>query len=183
MLIKSFWVPLLSIKALYCVYLVILFLWQNWVKMAEGSRDQGGVGTTDPEEDSPNMIVYRKARLTLCVSDLQCMMGETFAERQWPVDRLLTAHWSVSVCISNTLVSLSNSDVRKLLFEPSWNKLNSITLSGSSSYHRIHQANVKQCLNKLSISSVRVQPVRGRCSVKSNYLVPMAPHFEWPLFD
>ncbi|KAM7402907.1 hypothetical protein PAMA_003705 [Pampus argenteus] len=28
--------------------------------MAEGSRDQGGAGTTDPEEDSPNMIVYRK---------------------------------------------------------------------------------------------------------------------------
>ncbi|XP_071392600.1 regulator of G-protein signaling 6-like isoform X6 [Centroberyx affinis] len=28
--------------------------------MAEGSRDQSGVGTTDPEEDSPNMIVYRK---------------------------------------------------------------------------------------------------------------------------
>lgn len=35
--------------------------------MAEGSRDQGGVGTTDPEEDSPNMIVYRKVSLTLCV--------------------------------------------------------------------------------------------------------------------
>lgn len=36
--------------------------------MAEGSRDQGGVGITDPEEDSPNMIVYRKVRLTLmCV--------------------------------------------------------------------------------------------------------------------
>lgn len=41
--------------------------------MAEGSRDQGGqggqgsqggVGTTDPEEDSPNMIVYRKVSLT-----------------------------------------------------------------------------------------------------------------------
>ncbi|XP_047193715.1 regulator of G-protein signaling 6-like isoform X2 [Scophthalmus maximus] len=29
--------------------------------MAEGSRDHGGAGTTtDPEEDSPNMIVYRK---------------------------------------------------------------------------------------------------------------------------
>uniref|UniRef100_A0AAQ5XB17 Regulator of G protein signaling 6 n=1 Tax=Amphiprion ocellaris TaxID=80972 RepID=A0AAQ5XB17_AMPOC len=28
--------------------------------MAEGSKDQGGTGTTDPEEDSPNMIVYRK---------------------------------------------------------------------------------------------------------------------------
>uniref|UniRef100_A0A673C6R6 Regulator of G protein signaling 6 n=1 Tax=Sphaeramia orbicularis TaxID=375764 RepID=A0A673C6R6_9TELE len=28
--------------------------------MAEGSRDQGGSGSTDPEEDSPNMIVYRK---------------------------------------------------------------------------------------------------------------------------
>lgn len=53
-------------------------------KMAEGSKDQGGVGTTDPEEDSPNMIVYRKARLTsLCV--LRCavhMKGETFPERQ-----------------------------------------------------------------------------------------------------
>lgn len=35
------------------------------VKMAEGSRDQGSVGTTDPEEDSPNMIVYRKVRLTV----------------------------------------------------------------------------------------------------------------------
>ncbi|XP_077945542.1 regulator of G-protein signaling 6 isoform X2 [Gasterosteus aculeatus] len=28
--------------------------------MAEGSRDQAGVGATDSEEDSPNMIVYRK---------------------------------------------------------------------------------------------------------------------------
>lgn len=33
--------------------------------MAEGSRDQGGVSTADPEEDSPNMIVYRKVRPTL----------------------------------------------------------------------------------------------------------------------
>lgn len=31
--------------------------------MAEGSRDQASVSTTaDPEEDSPNMIVYRKVR-------------------------------------------------------------------------------------------------------------------------
>uniref|UniRef100_A0A8C9RUN9 Regulator of G protein signaling 6 n=1 Tax=Scleropages formosus TaxID=113540 RepID=A0A8C9RUN9_SCLFO len=28
--------------------------------MAQGSRDQGGVGTADPDDDSPNMIVYRK---------------------------------------------------------------------------------------------------------------------------
>ncbi|XP_048831398.1 regulator of G-protein signaling 6 isoform X4 [Brienomyrus brachyistius] len=28
--------------------------------MAQASRDQGGVGTADPDEDSPNMIVYRK---------------------------------------------------------------------------------------------------------------------------
>ncbi|XP_069574761.1 regulator of G-protein signaling 6-like [Brachyistius frenatus] len=28
--------------------------------MAEGSKDQGGTSTADPEEDSPNMIVYRK---------------------------------------------------------------------------------------------------------------------------
>eukprot|EP00066_Takifugu_rubripes_P001357 XP_003962489.1 PREDICTED: regulator of G-protein signaling 6-like [Takifugu rubripes] len=28
--------------------------------MAEGSRDQGSVSATDPEDDSPNMIVYRK---------------------------------------------------------------------------------------------------------------------------
>ncbi|KAK7904953.1 hypothetical protein WMY93_017560 [Mugilogobius chulae] len=33
----------------------------NKCKMAEGSREQGAPGSTDPEEDSPNMIVYRKA--------------------------------------------------------------------------------------------------------------------------
>lgn len=35
--------------------------------MAEGSRDQGSASATDPEDDSPNMIVYRKASLTLLV--------------------------------------------------------------------------------------------------------------------
>lgn len=39
------------------------------------------------------------------------MKGETFDERQWPVDRLLTAHWSVSEWLCHTLVSLSNSGV------------------------------------------------------------------------
>lgn len=33
--------------------------------MAEGSRDQGSVSAADSEEDSPNMIVYRKVRPTL----------------------------------------------------------------------------------------------------------------------
>ncbi|XP_041123236.1 regulator of G-protein signaling 6 isoform X2 [Polyodon spathula] len=28
--------------------------------MAQGPKDQGGVGTADPDDDSPNMIVYRK---------------------------------------------------------------------------------------------------------------------------
>lgn len=28
--------------------------------MAQASQEQGTTGTTDPEEDSPNMIVYRK---------------------------------------------------------------------------------------------------------------------------
>ncbi|KAB5540101.1 hypothetical protein PHYPO_G00097460 [Pangasianodon hypophthalmus] len=28
--------------------------------MAQASQEQGAVGTADPEEDSPNMIVYRK---------------------------------------------------------------------------------------------------------------------------
>lgn len=36
--------------------------------MAEGVKEPIGVGTTDPEEDSPNMIVYRKVRLTECYS-------------------------------------------------------------------------------------------------------------------
>lgn len=36
------------------------------MKMAEGSKDQGGTASSEPEEDSPNMIVYRKARLPLC---------------------------------------------------------------------------------------------------------------------
>lgn len=31
--------------------------------MAEGSREQGSVSATDPEDDSPNMIVYRKVSL------------------------------------------------------------------------------------------------------------------------
>lgn len=35
--------------------------------MAEGSRDQGSVSATDPEDDSPNMIVYRKVSLRLLV--------------------------------------------------------------------------------------------------------------------
>lgn len=46
--------------------------------MAEGSRDQG-VATTDSEEDSPNMIVYRKVRLTVCVCYLTFIIGQTFA--------------------------------------------------------------------------------------------------------
>ncbi|MFT7801983.1 regulator of G-protein signaling 6 isoform X1 [Arapaima gigas] len=33
---------------------------QKTAGMAQGSRDQGGVGTADPDDDSPNMIVYRK---------------------------------------------------------------------------------------------------------------------------
>lgn len=50
--------------------------------MAEKSRDQGSVGTTDPEEDSPNMIVYRKVRLTACVLQYVARMrGKTFTER------------------------------------------------------------------------------------------------------
>lgn len=38
---------------------------------------------------------------------LSCMTGETFTERQWPVDRLLTTHWSISVYVYHRLVSLS----------------------------------------------------------------------------
>ncbi|KAG7466360.1 hypothetical protein MATL_G00164070 [Megalops atlanticus] len=33
---------------------------QESAAMAQGSQDQGAVGTANPEEDSPNMIVYRK---------------------------------------------------------------------------------------------------------------------------
>lgn len=50
--------------------------------MAEGSRDQAAGGGTDPEEDSPNMIVYRKVRV--------------FAVEKRLVDTVPTAHWSVS---------------------------------------------------------------------------------------
>lgn len=66
--------------------------------MAEGCRDQGGVGTTDPEEDSPNMIVYRKVSFAVCV----CMKLEAFPCETMTVDGLLTAHWSVSVCVCDT---------------------------------------------------------------------------------
>lgn len=51
---------------LWCLYACVCVLsGRTQVKMAEGSRDQGSVGTTDPEEDSPNMIVYRKVRPTV----------------------------------------------------------------------------------------------------------------------
>lgn len=50
--------------------------------MAEGSRDQAAGGATDPEEDSPNMIVYRKVSV--------------FAVEKRLVDTVPTAHWSVS---------------------------------------------------------------------------------------
>lgn len=50
--------------------------------MAEKTRDQGSVGATDPEEDSPNMIVYRKVRLTACVlQHVASRKGKTFTER------------------------------------------------------------------------------------------------------
>lgn len=50
--------------------------------MAEKTRDQGSVGTTDPEEDSPNMIVYRKVRLTACgLQHVASMKGKAFTER------------------------------------------------------------------------------------------------------
>ena len=34
--------------------------------MAQSSPEQGAVGTISPEEDSPNMIVYRKVRARWC---------------------------------------------------------------------------------------------------------------------
>jgi len=34
--------------------------------MAQASQDQGAVGVADPDDDSPNMIAYRKV-LLLCL--------------------------------------------------------------------------------------------------------------------
>lgn len=127
-------------------HVVHLFFWQDRIKMAEGSKDQGGVGTTDPEEDSPNMIVYRKVKLTLCMSCSKKprkrewgKREKFFTERHWPLDRLLTAHRCASMCNYHSVVLLSNSGVRNLLHQPSWNKFSYIFLStspplGPSSY-------------------------------------------------
>lgn len=57
--------------------------------MAEGSRDQGSVSATDPEDDSPNMIVYRKVSLTPLVFYAK---GKPGAGGQRPVSGVLTAH-------------------------------------------------------------------------------------------
>lgn len=67
--------------------------------MAEGSRDLGGVATSDPEEDSPNMIVYRKVSLILCVCYMHQYEGKNWhwqaVIRRQPPDSPL-------VCISCT---------------------------------------------------------------------------------
>lgn len=69
------------IRPMDAVFMLLhLFLLQDWVKMAEGSKDQGGVGTSDPEEDSPNMIVYRKVRL-LCAFVIQYLAQ--WMEKHW----------------------------------------------------------------------------------------------------
>lgn len=53
---------------------------QKWDKMAEGSRDQASVSTTaDPEEDSPNMIVYRKVRLMFWNSEKKLLLETSSA--------------------------------------------------------------------------------------------------------
>lgn len=54
--------------------------------MAEGSRDQGSVSATDLEDDSPNMIVYRKVSLTPLVFYLK---GKAGTARQRPVNGAL----------------------------------------------------------------------------------------------
>lgn len=135
--------------------------------MAEGSRDQGSVGTTDPEEDSPNMIVYRKVSLTLCVLQYVAnMKGKTFTERQWPVDRLLAAHWSVLMYLYGTCQEASLSTI-SISLSPS-------PPSGPSSYSSVPslETTALQCFNKLSIPSMRVWVMRGPISVKGNYLFP-----------
>lgn len=114
-----------------CVHVVHLFLWQDWVKMAEGSRDQGGVGTADPEDDSPNMIVYRKARLDLCVCyNIWAVCWEKHSLRgndPW------TGSWQPTgpyQCASTTHWFLCQR-CQEPLFQPSWNKLNSVSLRPS----------------------------------------------------
>lgn len=61
----------------WCSYSVSL---QALLNMAEGSKDQGGTGAAEPEEDSPNMIVYRKVGLCT-LSSLQYI---TWCEKQSP---------------------------------------------------------------------------------------------------
>lgn len=61
--------------------------------MAEGSKERVGVGLTDPDEDSPNMIVYRKASLT------QTFFLFSFGWGRGHVSLLVKAHWSISDCI------------------------------------------------------------------------------------
>ncbi|MEQ2277139.1 hypothetical protein XENORESO_020626, partial [Xenotaenia resolanae] len=53
---------------LFSVLLVAITNREALLKMAEGSKDQGGTGAIEPEEDSPNMIVYRKTPIPSSVS-------------------------------------------------------------------------------------------------------------------
>lgn len=64
--------------------------------MAEGPRDQASVSAADLEDDSPNMIVYRKVSLTPLVFLLK---GKSWHARRPPVHRVL--------CVSGQLQLVS----------------------------------------------------------------------------
>lgn len=162
MLFKSFWPPSLSNEGCAVFIWWFFFFDRYWVKMAEGSRDQGGVGTTDPEEDSPNMIVYRKARLILCVCysiwstvyDGRNIRWESMTRRQ--------ALDSSLVCISVYLPHIGFTV--RLRMSGSFS-LDHLEISSTQLLARVplpiavsvRQTSALQYWNKLSISSARVR--------------------------
>lgn len=132
---------------------------QALVKMAEGSRDQGGIGTTDPEEDSPNMIVYRKARLTLCVCycilstvyDVRSICREAMTHIQAPDSAAVhigvyTTHCFLSQVSGSLSFNHLKTDSTPFLFLP----------SELFSSHCVHHLTGTQFFNKLPIPLVEI---------------------------
>lgn len=137
--------------------------------MAEGSKDQGGTGTADPEEDSPNMIVYRKASLrVLCFlwdGKKTLLRGSDPYTGSWQLTGLYEC-----VSTSHTLVSLSG--VRKPL---SYNKLLSLRDPLPTTVSQHWQTRAQQSFNKFSIPSVDGFGSKRAFGDMCNYHIPIVP--------
>lgn len=138
--------------------------------MAEGSKDQGGTGTADPEEDSPNMIVYRKASLRV----LSVRWGKRLC---WEAVTRIRAPDSSLVCMNVYLPHTHwfHCQVSGSLFPLSYNKLLSLRDPLPTTVSQHWQTRAQQSFNKFSIPSVDGFGSKRAFGDMCNYHIPIVP--------